>query len=175
MFSDDISLGAQITYIVYWILWLSAVCCSVYSKKYVDTEREAVIILTLIVLIRNSIPLYDFDEKRFTMEHDEIVMFVLIQLSGSQILQICINFISSPLFSLLFTLVFTTFNCLGGYKMLNSDKDSLKEIFMEDGKIAAFIWLTVNAAMGLLFVQWIILFGQKHVLQLWNLRDIMVH
>jgi hypothetical protein len=77
----------------YWLIWTIMLIMVVISKV---KDNISLIQPTLILLlIRNVIPMLDFDRKRDSMEPSSLNMFIILQVQTNTIIIVCINFISS--------------------------------------------------------------------------------
>lgn len=119
-----------------WIMWLTSFVCIIYSK--LKGNPEVIVVSLVIVLIRNCVPLLDFDGKRFEFEQDKLNFYMLTQMCACAIIQACINFVINFKFAIPFTIVICIINSIGAFKMLNKEYDTIHEILIEQNKLPQF-------------------------------------
>jgi hypothetical protein len=107
----------MIIQVTYWVLWLVMFALVLVSK--LKNRLDMVYPCMIILLIRNLIPMLDFDLKRVRLEQGPMNTFIIIQVMTLTVIQVCINFVSSYKFAIPITMFTNTLSILGVFKMSN--------------------------------------------------------
>jgi hypothetical protein len=122
------------------------------------------------------LPLLDLDVKRFDYADGELYFFMFIQIFTCTIIQAGINFITKDI---RYWIISVSFTCivsnLGAYKMAYKDEDGLYTILIENKRAVAWMTTCFNTIIGLIFISYMLNFGEKEILKLWNQRNNMIN
>ena len=83
----------RIIQVFYWMIWTTMFLMVVISK--VKNKISLIYPTMILLLIRNLIPMLDFDRKRDNMEPSRLNLFIILQVQTITIIIVCINFVSS--------------------------------------------------------------------------------
>jgi hypothetical protein len=70
----------QMIHSVYWLLWISMMGLTIYSKR--NDKPKIIKFIQFLLLVRNLLPFVDWDDKRTEFESGAITLFLVIQIFG---------------------------------------------------------------------------------------------
>lgn len=155
--------------VTYWGLWVTMFIMVVLSKvkKKLGMIKPSLVLL----LVRNIIPMLDFDRKRDKLEANKLNTFVIFQVNSVTMILVCINFVSGRRVSIPLTTIGAFVTILGMFKMQNKGEDSIIFILSKDDNLGGFVQMLLNSLLGLYIIQYLLNFGQNEILKAWNMRD----
>ena len=155
-----------------WFFWfiLMAILAHSFTKK----TLQYITFAQFLLLIRNILPLGDFDDKSHDMEVGSLNIFILMQIFTVTVIQIGFNFISKFKFAIIMSPLTATFSCLGAYKMIYKDEEGLYQILIEQKRGLSFALFCINCNIGLIFLYYILQFGEREILNIWLERNNMI-
>ena len=105
----------MIIQVAYWVLWLVIFALILVSK--VANRLDMVYPSMIILLIRNLLPMLDFDLKRLRLDQGPLNTFIIIQVMTLTVIQVCINFVSPYKVAIPITMFTNTISIIGVFTM----------------------------------------------------------
>jgi len=105
----------MIIQVAYWVLWLAIFALILVSK--VANRLDMVYPSMIILLIRNLLPMLDFDLKRLRLDQGPLNTFIIIQVMTLTVIQVCINFVSPYKVAIPITMFTNTISIIGVFTM----------------------------------------------------------
>jgi len=156
--------------VTYWSLWVLIFAMLIVSK--LRNNLDLIIPCLVILLIRNTIPMLDFDRKRDRLEMSSLTTFMVLQTTGVSMISISINFVLPPSkLSIPLVLIFTTLSVCGIFIISNKEQNGIIQILTHESNMTIFAQMILNSVIGLFFIQYLLNFGQIEILKAWNARD----
>jgi hypothetical protein len=71
-------------HLVYWLLWISMMGLTIYSKR--KNKPKLIKFIQFLLLVRNLLPFFDWDDKRNEFETGAMTLFLVLQIFGVAII-----------------------------------------------------------------------------------------